>query len=325
MEHDYQSLYAMLDESGMRKWSATLQRQIRDYFAAPGHGDYQRWSGVISRLPGIVASEINLRRGCIRIGRPGDLAGQDRDLLERRLKCLMPWRKGPFSLFGINIDAEWRSDLKWRRLQPHIRSLRGRTVLDVGCGNGYYALRMAGEGARYIVGLDPTLLFLVQFTAINRYAAQDRISIIPLGIEHLPGTGLAFDTVFSMGVLYHQRDPLSHLRRLRHCLRDSGELVLETLVIDGNPGEVLQPAGRYAKMNNVFEIPSVAVLLQWLEQAGFRRARVPDVSATTVAEQRRTDWMEFESLPDFLRHDDHSKTIEGYPAPLRAVVVAESG
>ena len=325
MEQDYQSLYAMLDESGMQKWSETLQQQIQDYFTTLRHGDYQRWSEAISQLPGIVASRVNLRQDCIQIGQPEDLAEQDRDLLKLQLKRLMPWRKGPFSLFGINIDAEWRSDLKWRRLQPHIRSLQDRMVLDIGSGNGYYALRMLGEGARYIVGLDPTLLFLVQFTAINQYARQDRCSIVPLGIEHLPESDIAFDTVFSMGVLYHRWDPLSHLRQLQHCLRDSGELLLETLVIDGGSEDVLRPTDRYAKMNNVYQIPSVVVLLQWLEQAGFKQARVVDVSPVTVAEQRRTDWMKFESLSDFLKHDDHSMTIEGYPAPMRAMVVAESG
>ncbi|MCK5843119.1 MAG: DUF1698 domain-containing protein, partial [Victivallales bacterium] len=72
--------------------------------------------------------------------------------LERVLKKLHPWRKGPFNLFGVEIDAEWRSNLKWNRLSDGISPLKGKLVLDLGCGNGYYGLRMIGEGAERVVG-----------------------------------------------------------------------------------------------------------------------------------------------------------------------------
>ena len=47
-----------------------------------------------------------------------------------------------------------------------------------------------------------------------------------------------------------------------------------------------------------------------------------DVATTTLEEQRKTDWLENESLIDFLDPNDHSKTIEGYQAPKRAVILA---
>ena len=55
-----------------------------------------------------------------------------------------------------------------------------------------------------------------------------------------------------MGVLYHRRSPIDHLLELKGCLQTGGELVLETLVIDGGLGEVLVPENRYAKMRNVW-------------------------------------------------------------------------
>nr|WP_169730591.1 DUF1698 domain-containing protein [Carnimonas nigrificans] len=39
-------------------------------------------------------------------------------------------------------------------------------------------------------------------------------------------------------------------------------------------------------------------------------------------EQRSTEWMTFQSLKDFLDPEDQHKTIEGYPAPRRALLVA---
>jgi tRNA (mo5U34)-methyltransferase len=193
----------------------------------------------------------------------------------------------------------------------------------VGCGNGYYALRMAGAGAERVIGIDPTPVFVMQFQAFHRYLPDVSVDVLPLALEDLPKRLEAFDSVFSMGVLYHRRSPLDHILALRDCLRPGGELVLETLIIEGDEHAVLLPEGRYAKMRNTWFIPSVAMLEIWLRRCGFRSIRVADVNQTRVEEQRSTDWMHFESLSDFLDPKDPGKTVEGYPAPRRAVLIAE--
>jgi tRNA (mo5U34)-methyltransferase len=48
------------------------------------------------------------------------------------------------------------------------------------------------------------------------------------------------------------------------------------------------------------------------------------VTDTTVHEQRSTEWMPFESLAEALDPDDPSRTIEGLPAPMRAIVICKS-
>ena len=85
---------------------------------------------------------------------------------------------------------------------------------------------------------------------------------------------------------------------------------------------VLVPSERYGMMRNVWFIPSPPAMLGWLRRAGFRDARLADLCATTTGEQRRTTWMRFESLADFLDPVDPRRTREGYPAPLRAVFIA---
>jgi tRNA (mo5U34)-methyltransferase len=112
------------------------------------------------------------------------------------------------------------------------------------------------------------------------------------------------------------------LYELRSFLRPGGELVLETLVIEGDEGMTLMPEGRYAKMRNVWFIPSVDTMQRWLERCGYNNIRCVDINTTSLKEQRRTDWMTFESLGDFLDPEDRTKTIEGYPAPVRATFIA---
>ena len=320
---DYTPLYAQLEQLPLVGWLLQLPGQVAAALDEGKHGRFPHWSTLLNNLPQITPSQVNLRNGVI-VGQPGELPPEQLAELQSQLMQLHPWRKGPFHLFGLHIDTEWRSDWKWERVQAGIEVLDGRLVLDVGCGNGYYGWRMVGAGAKLVIGLDPFLLYVVQFQAIRHFVGQAVPNfVLPLGIEALPENLAAFDTVFSMGVLYHRRDPLTHLQTLLGCLRSGGQLVLETLIVDGAEGVVLVPQDRYAQMRNVYAIPSVPTLLGWLRKCGFVAAKVLDVTPTTVAEQRSTEWMTFNSLPDFLDKADASRTVEGYPAPVRAVVVAQ--
>ena len=234
-----------------------------------------------------------------------------------------PWRKGPLVLGGQLIDSEWRSDWKWDRVSPHV-DLEGQRILDIGCGNGYFGWRMLGAGAKLVVGVDPTLLFVMQHLACRHFSGDLPTCVLPLGVEDLPDVPVGLDTVFSMGVLYHRRDPLHHLRRIRSLLREKGgTLVLETLVLSERGAErILVPEGRYARMRNVWAVPGVERLLAWVGRAGFRTCEVVDETPTTTSEQRSTPWMRFESLEQALDPEDSSRTIEGWPAPVRAIVIA---
>lgn len=314
---DLDALQQTLAGSPLQDWAADLPAQI-DAKLAIGHGDLQRWYAAVQSLPALQAERRELREQLLLDG-PCDEA--TRAQLLGALQGLIPWRKGPFELFGVHIDTEWRSDWKWSRVAPHL-DLKNKRVLDVGCGNGYYLWRMLGAGAASVVGVDPNWLFLNQFLAVKRYLPDLPAWHLPLALEELPAKLEGFDTVFSMGVLYHRRSPIDHLLELKDCLRKGGELVLETLVVEGDAQQVLVPEDRYAMMRNVWFLPSVPALELWLRRAGFVDVQCVDVSVTSVEEQRATEWMRFQSLPDFLDPADHGRTVEGLPAPTRAVLVA---
>lgn len=270
----------------------------------------------MAKLPAGVRARVSLG-DCVSIGDARDLDAAERARLTDALHGLEPWRKGPFRLFGERIDAEWRSDLKWARIAPHV-DLEGAHVLDVGCGNGYYGWRMLEAGAASVTGIDPSVLFVLQHAAVAYYADDPRNIVLPLALEDVE-PGRTFDVVFSMGVVYHRPDPAAHVRALaRHAHRDTA-VVLESLVVDGGP---IERPDRYARMRNVHVVPDVATLAGWLEAAGFATVRLVDRSVTTAAEQRATAWMTYQSLADALAPDDPTRTVEGYPAPQRAVMIA---
>ncbi len=321
---DYQVLIDQWRGGELAAWARLLPEQIAEGLSLRRYGDLPRWLDALAALPDLNVSERHLDTSRVGASGPSRLEADLQDELTKALKALHPWRKGPFELFGVHIDTEWRSDWKWERIAPHLDDLSGRRVLDVGCGSGYHCWRMAGAGAGQIIGIDPTPLFVIQYWALQKYLQQAHVWVLPLGIEHVPDQLQAFDTVFSMGILYHRRSPLDHLRELRNCLRPGGQLVLETLVIEGGSGATLVPEGRYARMGNVWFLPSVDTLCGWLRKLGFREPTTLDVSVTSCEEQRSTQWMQFHSLSDFLDPADHNLTIEGYPAPRRAVITART-
>jgi len=284
------------------------------------HKDAKKWAQQLKRLPKV--DTVSLKEGdTVSLMSSPALAMGQQDALKNILKQFMPWRKGPFDLFGVHIDTEWRSDFKWQRIAPHIDSLQGRRVLDVGCGSGYHLFRMYEQDAAQVIGIDPTTLFFYQFQIFKQYLPNHNIHFLPLGIEALPQTS-AFDTVFSMGVFYHRADPLLFLKQLKQQLNSGGQLVLETLVVEGDENTMFIPDERYAQMRNVYFLPSIQAMLKCLRKVGFKAPRLIDDCVTSVSEQRSTEWMPNHSLQNFLDPDDETKTIEGYSAPRRASFVA---
>ncbi len=313
---DYNSLSDFYKNTDLSPWIASLETWLEAYLSEHKHGDFERWHSALKMLPEIHNKSVELKDECRILGDTDDV------MLMSALRALMPWRKGPFFFSNIHVDTEWHSDWKWARVSPHV-DLTHKNVLDVGCGNGYYGFRMLGAGAKSVIGIDPNRLFLCQFNAFKHYAGELPIWYLPIGLEEIKTDLNFFDTVFSMGVFYHRRSPIDHLIHLRGQLKEGGSLILETLVIDGGENDVLVPEDRYAQMRNIWFLPSILALEKWLRRAGYKNIRCVDVSITTVEEQRTTDWMSFQSLESFLDPNDHTKTIEGYPAPKRAVIIAE--
>ena len=285
------------------------------------NGNIPKWEAAINEIKKLPKGRVDYQAPYLTI----HSKNSNIEVLQQSMKLLMPWRKGPYQIGNLQLDSEWRGDLKWNRVLPHIQSLKGKTVLDVGSGNGYFTYLMALAGAKIALGIEPFLLFNYQFQAIQTLINHPlNAFVLPLKLEQIPENPL-FDTVFSMGVLYHQKDPLLHLQQLKTVLTERGELIVETLIIDEKYGKQIVPHDRYARMRNVWCLPSANTLYTWLKKVGFKTIKQVDVTKTTPKEQRSTHWIgdNTQSLQDFLDPNNDDLTIEGLPAPKRAIFVCQ--
>ena len=306
-----------------------LQEQIEDLANWPTdlislrlsdnqNGNYTRWKEAVDSLPNIEVRAVSYSDTVFIDG-----ITENKTQLIRGLKGLLPWRKGPFKIADTLIETEWQSDWKWSRVvadREIQERLKNATILDVGCGNGYFGWRMLESGAKKVVGIDPSALFCLQHQCLQRYLLDYRNVVLPLKLEELPFTN-QFDCVFSMGVIYHRRDPLDHLSRLYELTSDAGLLILETLIHQGH--ESLIPKDRYARMGNVWRVPCEFDLFEWIEEAGYKEPTRVNITKTSPEEQRATEWMKFESLIHALDPNNPNLTVEGYQAPIREIIIAK--
>ena len=263
------------------------------------------------------ASTCDFSGDVVRIGTAEDLNADDRRLVDKILRIFMPWRKGPFSIFGIDIDAEWRSERKWNRIIPKLPDISGKVIADIGCNNGYYMFRMAAHQPEFVLGFEPYVQHHYTFNTLNTFAGQTRLQTELLGIEHLHLFPECFDVIFCLGILYHRPSPLDALRDLHTALKPGGSLIVESQAIPGSEPIALFPEHTYAKVPGTWFVPTAACLRNWMTRTGFQAVEFFCDHAMSSEEQRRTDWMTFESYEDFIDKHNPARTIEGYPAPRR--------
>ena len=249
-----------------------------------------------------------------------NLSSKDALQIDETARLMKPWRKGPFQINTLFIDSEWQSQIKYNLLEPYF-NLKDKVIGDIGCNNGYYLFRMLTHKPKKLIGFDPSAIYYSQFQFINHFIKSD-IKYELLGVEHVEFYEHKFDVLFCLGVLYHRSDPVMMLKSLFKGLNKGGELILDTFMIDGEEEVCLTPKDRYSKIPNIYFVPTVNALKNWCFRAGFKSVEVLETMVTESFEQRKTEWIDTQSLEDFLDPQDPSKTVEGYPSPKRVYIKA---
>lgn len=249
-----------------------------------------------------------------------DLSTEQEEQIKHTAMLMKPWRKGPFQINDLFIDSEWQSQIKYNLLEPHF-DLQDKIVGDIGCNNGYYLFRMLSQKPKKLIGFDPSAIYYSQFQFLDHFIKSDIVYEL-LGVEHVEFYEHKFDTLFCLGVLYHRSDPVAMLKSLFKGLNKDGELILDTFMIDGEEEMCLTPKDRYSKIPNIYFVPTANALKNWCLRAGFESVEVLETMVTEQNEQRKTEWIDTQSLEDFLDPNDLTKTVEGYPAPKRIYIKA---
>ncbi len=268
------------------------------------------------------AQHVDCNNDWVQIGKGDELEEAAQQEVKSHLRKFIPWRKGPFSIYGTRVDSEWQSHRKWQRLADYLPDMKGKIVADIGCSNGYYMFRMTPYEPEIVIGFEPSIQHYYCFKGLNSMAGQENLHIDLLGVEHLTLFPECFDVLFLMGIIYHRSSPVECLRQIFTSLRPGGTLILESQAIPGETATALFPEKTYAKVPGTYFVPTASCLKNWLSRAGFSGIDVFCQHPMSSIEQRRTDWMTFESYTDFLDPSDSSRTIEGYPAPDRIFVRA---
>ena len=300
------------------EWQKLLDPYKKDFFGIKKDKRIELWQKILLELPSPLDKTVEMSS---EVKIDFDWTPQDSVETKDLLLQLVPWRKGPFLINDVFIDSEWCSHFKWDRFLELDMDLNDKTVLDVGSGNGYYGFRMLGLGAKEVLCLEPNLTHFSQFLAINNFAQSKKIQMLPERLESIQIDKPYFDVIFSMGLLYHQRDPGEHLRLLASHLKKEGRIVIETIVTPEDYEEVLVPSDRYANMPNVWSVHNEIGLEKIILEQGLEIIDSTKAVMTTVEEQRATQWMPFRSFESALEEGNPKKTIEGFPAPLRKFVV----
>ena len=235
-------------------------------------------------------------------------------------RALIPWRKGPFKINSLEINSEWNSYIKYNLLESHLE-IENKIIGDIGCNNGYYMFKMLEKNPAKILGFDPMPLCYLQFLFLDFFIKDKRNIFELFGIEELSFFQNYFDVLLCLGILYHRKSPLDSIKLIYNGLKKGGFAIFDCLIIDGDTETALCPKERYAKMPNVYFIPTLTTFKNWLYANGFKDIVHITTLKTAFSEQRKTAWSSGESLENFL-DSSGEKTIEGYPAPKRAYLKA---
>ena len=311
--------FDILPSSARHKDISTVHQE-RQLWVNQEKKGFLRYREPYQALSRYSARRIDVSGDTVMIGGSEEVSDGERNEIKTHLQAFMPWRKGPFSVFGVDVDAEWRSERKWARLAGRLPDLRGKVIADIGCNNGYYMFRMADHHPRFVLGLEPSVQHYYCFNALNSMAGFDNLAIDLLGVEHLPLFPDCFDIIFLMGIIYHRPSPIDTLRDIVTALRPGGTLILESQAIPGTEPYALFPDTTYAKVPGTYFVPTGSCLTNWMQKAGFVDIDLFCSHPMSAKEQRKTEWMVFESFEDFIHPDHPEQTVEGYPAPLRVFV-----
>ncbi len=282
------------------------------------HEKYIFFLSLLSKLKGV---ECDSSSPEVRIGLGTQLSKSQKIDLQYCLRLFIPWKKGPFNFFNIKVHSEWNSSLKWERIKPYLGPLEGENIADIGCHNGYFMFKMLPLKPKQVVGFDPVIKLFYNFHFIQNFVQSPELIFEPLGVEHIRHYRSYFHKVLCLGILYHLKDPVTALLKIHRSLKSGGKIIVDCQGIIGEGSYCLFPSKKYAGAGGVWFVPTKECVINWLKRAQFKEIFCFYDEALDCTEQKPSSWAPVASLEHYLKKEDSSLTVEGYPAPRRFYLV----
>lgn len=136
---------------------------------------------------------------------------------------------------GPEVYGRWRASsvgaitemLQRRLILELLGDVRGRTILDVGCGDGALALELHKRGA-IVTGIDMSDAMIDAARAAARQQRAD-VAFVVAPAEAIPFPPESFDTVVAVTILCFVQDAAPVFAELARVLRPGGYLVIGEL------------------------------------------------------------------------------------------------
>ncbi|MFV2171724.1 class I SAM-dependent methyltransferase [Actinomadura sp. LOL_016] len=202
----------------------------------------------------------------------------------------------------------------------------GLRVLDAGCGEGYIARTLAGQGAD-VLGVDVSQGLIDAASAVPARGGGPAPSFVRASVDEIPAGDDEFDLVVCNHLFSHLQDPTSAIGEFARVLRSGGRLVVLTLhpcfyVENSEQGAMNSvPASRYFRPRgvdqhfNVDGVESPSMITSWLRPLEYYSGTLRDAGFVIA------DLREPHPTREQLRDDPWWR--KGFPTALFMLLVAE--
>lgn len=104
--------------------------------------------------------------------------------------------------------------------------VKGKTVLDSGCGTGVFSIIFARNGAAKVTAIDISPGSLGTARSLKDKFGLTNAEFKEQDMLHLPFADASFDIVWAWGTVHHTTDPLGAITELMRVLKPGGSLFL---------------------------------------------------------------------------------------------------
>lgn len=146
--------------------------------------------------------------------------------------------------------------------------LTGKTVLDIGCSDGFYSFECEKRGAAKVIAVDDPKINASRGFHVAKNILRSQVEFIPINLFDInPKEFGKFDIVLALGLIYHLKSFYIGLEIIKELTK---ELVIIQSRIDRGNDLIVNVTVPLNKHDHITWIPSLPTLSLVMEDIGFK-------------------------------------------------------